>query len=60
MSNGYDCLTPVSGGKDSTWQIVKCLKYGLNPLAVTWKTSVRTPVGQKNLDNLNRHKCRLN
>jgi len=51
-SNGYDCLIPVSGGKDSTWQVVTCLKYGLKPLAVTWKTPVRTTVGKKNLENL--------
>ena len=51
-SNGYDCLIPVSGGKDSTWQVVKCLEYGLNPLAVTWKTPARTSIGQRNLDNL--------
>lgn len=49
---GYDCLIPVSGGKDSTWQVVKCLEYGLNPLAVTWKTPARTEIGAKNLDNL--------
>lgn len=51
-SEGYDCLVPVSGGKDSTWQVIKCLEYGLNPLAVTWKTPARTPLGQQNLDNL--------
>ena len=51
-SIGYDCLIPVSGGKDSTWQVVKCLEYGLNPLAVTWKTPARTKIGQTNLDNL--------
>ncbi len=51
-SAGYDCLIPVSGGKDSTWQVVKCLEYGLRPLAVTWKTPARTLVGQRNLDNL--------
>ena len=51
-SNGYDCLIPVSGGKDSTWQVIKCLEYGLNPLAFTWKTPARTPLGQENLDNL--------
>lgn len=50
--SGYDCLIPVSGGKDSTWQTVKCLEYGLTPLAVTWKTPARTPIGQRNLDNL--------
>ena len=51
-SHGYDCLIPVSGGKDSTWQVLKCLEHGLNPLAVTWKTPARTPIGQQNLDNL--------
>lgn len=51
-SSGYDCLIPVSGGKDSTWQVVKCLEYGLTPLAFTWKTPARTPLGQENLDNL--------
>lgn len=51
-SSGYDCVIPVSGGKDSTWQVVKCLEYGLNPLAVTWKTPARTAVGTQNLENL--------
>lgn len=51
-STGYDCIIPVSGGKDSTWQVVKCLEYGLNILAVTWKTPGRTRIGQENLDNL--------
>lgn len=50
--SGYDCLIPVSGGKDSTWQTVKCLELGLRPLAVTWKTPARTAIGQRNLDNL--------
>jgi N-acetyl sugar amidotransferase len=51
-SQGYDCVIPVSGGKDSTWQVVRCLEFGLTPLAVTWRTPARTEVGQKNLDNL--------
>ncbi len=51
-AKGYDCIVPVSGGKDSTWQIVRCLEYGLKPLAVTWKSPARTAIGQKNLDNL--------
>lgn len=50
--DGYDCLIPVSGGKDSTWQTVKCLELGLRPLAVTWKTPARTEIGRRNLDNL--------
>lgn len=48
----YDCLIPVSGGKDSTWQVVRCLEVGLHPLAVTWKTPGRTAVGARNLANL--------
>ena len=48
----YDCLLPVSGGKDSTWQAVKVLEYGLRPLAFTWHPPGRTALGQKNLDNL--------
>jgi N-acetyl sugar amidotransferase len=51
-SRGYDCLVPVSGGKDSTWQIVTCLEHGLKPLAVTWRAPGRTAIGQRNLDNL--------
>ncbi len=51
-SKGYDCLVPVSGGKDSTWQVIQCQEAGLNPLAVTWKTPARTAIGQRNLDNL--------
>ena len=50
--NNYDCLIPVSGGKDSTWQVVKSLENGLTPLAITWKCPSRTKIGQKNLDNL--------
>lgn len=50
--NNYDCLIPVSGGKDSTWQVVKCLENNLVPLAVTWKCPSRTKLGQHNLDNL--------
>lgn len=50
--DGYDCVIPVSGGKDSTWQTVKCLELGLKPLAVTWKTPARTEIGRHNLENL--------
>jgi N-acetyl sugar amidotransferase len=51
-SKGYDCIVPVSGGKDSTWQIATCLEHGLKPLAVTWRCPGRTAIGQQNLDNL--------
>ena len=48
----YDCIIPVSGGKDSTWQTLTALELGLNPLCVTWRTPARTKLGQENLDNL--------
>jgi N-acetyl sugar amidotransferase len=52
LDRPYDCLIPVSGGKDSTWQVVACLEAGLHPLAVTWKTPGRTEIGAANLANL--------
>lgn len=52
MPSEYDCLIPVSGGKDSTWQTLKCLELGLKPLAITWKTPSRTTIGYENLKNL--------
>jgi len=51
-ARSHDCVIPVSGGKDSIWQVVKCLEHDLVPLAVTWKTPGRTPLGQHNLDAL--------
>ena len=48
----YDCIIPVSGGKDSTWQVINALKYKLKPLCVTWKTPSRSKIGSKNLKNL--------
>ena len=48
----YDCIIPVSGGKDSTWQVIKALEYGLKPLCVTWRTPARNELGRANLENL--------
>lgn len=50
--NGWDCIIPVSGGKDSTWQTIVCLEHGLKPLALSWRPPGRTPLGRANLDNL--------
>jgi N-acetyl sugar amidotransferase len=51
-ATGYDCIVPVSGGKDSWYQVIICQQYGLKVLGVTWRTPARTPVGQANLDNM--------
>jgi len=50
---GYDCLIPVSGGKDSTYQAYFMKEVcGLNPLCVCFETTAVTELGQRNLDNL--------
>ena len=48
----YDCVIPVSGGKDSTWQVLTALRWKLRPLAVTWKSPARNALGEANLQNL--------
>lgn len=51
----YDCIVPVSGGKDSTWQVhvVKNV-YGLRPLCLCFEPTLPTEIGRRNLENLNR------
>ena len=51
-SKDYDCIVPVSGGKDSTYQVIKLKSLGLRPLAVTASTDSLTPLGRRNLDNI--------
>ena len=51
-NNEFDCVVPVSGGKDSTWQLMKALEYGLKPLCVNSRTCDLSPLGRKNLDNI--------
>jgi N-acetyl sugar amidotransferase len=51
--SNYDCLIPVSGGKDShfqTWYVTQVL--GLKPLLVTYHGNNYLPVGLRNLRNL--------
>jgi N-acetyl sugar amidotransferase len=48
----YDCVIPVSGGKDSTWQVILALQWKIRPLAVTWKSPARNTIGEANLQNL--------
>ena len=52
---GYDCLIPVSGGKDGTYQAYFVKEVcGLNPLCVCFETTNITEVGRKNLDNISK------
>ena len=52
--DGYDCIVPVSGGKDSTYQTVRMLQMGMNPLCVTATTDELSEIGRRNLANLER------
>ena len=51
--SNYDCVIPVSGGKDSTFQayVVK-EAFGLTPLCVSYHLPEFTDLGRKNLENL--------
>jgi N-acetyl sugar amidotransferase len=48
----WDCIIPVSGGKDSTYQVVEMLSFGMNPLCVTATTCDLTEIGRKNIENI--------
>jgi len=48
----YDCLVPVSGGKDSHFQTLRLLELGMNPLCVTATTDHLSALGRRNIENL--------
>ena len=51
----YDCVVPVSGGKDSTFQVITLLDMGARVLAVNAGTDMLSDIGRRNLDNLKRY-----
>jgi N-acetyl sugar amidotransferase len=50
--SSWDCIVPVSGGKDSTAQVLKILELGLNPLCVNSATCDLSAIGRKNIENI--------
>ena len=50
--SNYDCIVPVSGGKDSTYQVVRLLELDLNPLCVTATTDSLSDIGRRNIKNI--------
>ena len=49
----YDCIVPVSGGKDSYYQThVICKKYNLKPLLITYDGNNWLPEGEYNRNQL--------
>lgn len=50
--SNWECIVPVSGGKDSTYQVIKVLEYGLRPLCVVASTCDLSEIGRKNIENI--------
>ncbi len=48
----WDCIIPVSGGKDSHYQVIRMLQFGMNPLCVTASTCDLSEIGRKNIENI--------
>lgn len=48
----WDCIVPVSGGKDSTYQVIRMLQMGLTPLCVTATTCDLSELGRVNIENI--------
>jgi N-acetyl sugar amidotransferase len=48
----WDCIVPVSGGKDSHYQVLRMLQLGMNPLCVTATTCDLSEIGRRNIENL--------
>ena len=53
-ATNYDCIVPVSGGKDSHFQTIRMLELGMNPLCVTSTTDQLSEIGRYNIENLKR------
>lgn len=48
--DNYDCMVPISGGKDSMFQLhVLCKVHGMRPLAVTHSHNWYSEAGKRNL-----------
>ena len=50
--SNWDCIVPVSGGKDSTYQVLRVLELGMNPLCVTSTTCHLSNLGHRNINNI--------
>jgi len=52
LKRRYDCLIPLSGGKDSTYALYICSKvYGLKCLCITFDNGFLSQYAKENIDN---------
>ena len=51
-TDSFNCVVPVSGGKDSCLQVMKALEAGFRPLCVHFETTLPTDLGHHNLEVL--------
>ena len=50
--NDFDCIVPVSGGKDGSYVAHNLKKkFNMNPLCVTIRPHLYSDIGEKNLQN---------
>ena len=50
--NKYDCIVTLSGGRDSTYTLLKMVKdYKMKVLAVNYENPFTDPVAKKNIEN---------
>lgn len=47
----YDCILGVSGGRDSTYTLLKAVEFGLRPLAVHFDNGWNSKIAVKNIKN---------
>ncbi len=48
----YDCICGVSGGRDSSWLLMKVVELGLRPLAVHFDNGWNSEIAVSNIKNL--------
>lgn len=52
LKRSYDCLVPLSGGKDSTYALYLCAKvYDLRCLCITFNNGFLSEYAKKNIEN---------
>ena len=47
----YDCVCGLSGGRDSSYTLLKAIEFGLRPLVVSIDNGWGTPISEENIRN---------